>query len=97
VIKELLAEGAEIHASDPEAISRTRALLPKLHYHEDPYDALNKADAALICTEWDVFKKLDWDRAGKLMARKLVIDGRNLYSPESMRALGFQYHCFGRS
>ncbi len=96
VIRELLAEGAEVHATDPQAISRTQAIFPQLHYHEDPYAALNHADAALVCTEWDAFKKIDWERAGKLMARKLVIDGRNLYSPESMRALGFQYHCFGR-
>jgi len=41
-----------------------------------PYQALQDADAALVCTEWDVFRKLDWDRAGKVMARKLVIDGR---------------------
>ena len=54
------------------------------------------ADAALLCTEWDVFRTLDWVRAGKLMARKLVIDGRNLYSPEVMRELGFEYYSFGR-
>src|SRR5579884_2447290 len=96
VIRELLAEGAEVHATDPEAIPRTQAVFPQLHYHDDPYAALKHADAALVCTEWDAFKKIDWERAGKLMARKLVIDGRNLYSPESMRALGFEYHCFCR-
>ena len=96
VLKRLLAEGAMVHASDPEAISRTKALFPQAHYHEDPYAALQGVDAALVCTEWDVFKKLDWERAGKTMARKLVLDGRNLYSPSAMRSLGFEYHCFGR-
>jgi UDPglucose 6-dehydrogenase len=67
-----------------------------VHYHDDPYDALRDAEAALVCTEWDVFRNLDWERAGKLMARRLVIDGRNLYSPARMRQLGFEYYSFGR-
>jgi UDPglucose 6-dehydrogenase len=96
VVRRLLAEGAEVHASDPEAIVRTKALLPTVHYHEDPYEALKNADAALVCTEWKIFRELDWERAGKLMARRLVIDGRNLYSPRKMQQLHFDYHCFGR-
>jgi UDPglucose 6-dehydrogenase len=96
VIRKLLEEGAIVHASDPEAISRTKFIFPQVVYHEDPYDALKQADAALVCTEWQVFRKLDWERAGRLMARRLVIDGRNLYSPKKMRELGFEYHSFGR-
>ena len=96
VVKELIREGAEVHASDPEAISRAKALLPQVKYHEDPYEALRDAEAALVCTEWDVFRNLDWERAAKVMARKLVIDGRNLYEPAWMRALGFEYYSFGR-
>jgi UDPglucose 6-dehydrogenase len=96
VIKRLLEEGAEVHACDPQAISRTQPLYPKVHYHEDPYEVLKDADAALICTEWQIFRKLDWERAGKLMARRLVIDGRNLYSPKTMQNLGFDYYSFGR-
>ena len=96
VIRRLLAEGAEVHASDPEAISRTKPLLPTVKYHEDPYEALKGVDAALVCTEWQVFRQLDWDRAGHTMARRLVIDGRNLYSPKKMQELGFDYHSFGR-
>jgi UDPglucose 6-dehydrogenase len=96
VIKRLLEEGAVVSATDPEAMPRTKALFPQLHYHEDPYDALRDADAALICTEWDVFKTLDWGRAGNLMARRLVIDGRNIYTPQGMRELGFEYYSFGR-
>ena len=97
VIKRLLAEGANVHASDPEAISRTRALFPNVTYHEDPYEALRGADAALVCTEWDVFRNLDWKRAKTLMARALIVDGRNLYSPKEMRDLGFEYSSFGRT
>jgi len=97
VLKRLLVEGASVHASDPEAIGRTKALFPDVHYHDDPYSALQGADAALVCTEWEEYKKLDWARAGKTMARKLIVDGRNLYSPASIRALGFEYDSFGRS
>ncbi len=96
VVRRLLAEGAEVHASDPEAISRTKPIFPNAHYHEDPYDALKGADAALVCTEWKIFREIDWERAGKLMARRLVIDGRNLYSPQRMQQLHFDYYCFGR-
>jgi UDPglucose 6-dehydrogenase len=85
-----------VQATDPEAISRAEALFPAAGYHEDPYEALREAEAALVCTEWDVFRALDWERAGKLMARRLVIDGRNLYSPARMRELGFEYYSFGR-
>jgi UDPglucose 6-dehydrogenase len=96
VAKELFREGAEVHASDPEAISRAKVLLPEVHYHQDPYEALRDAEAVLVCTEWDVFRNLDWERGGKLMARRLVIDGRNLYSPARMRQMGFEYYSFGR-
>jgi UDPglucose 6-dehydrogenase len=96
VVKRLLEEGADVHASDPEAVSRTKALFPQVHYHEDPYDALRDADAALVCTEWAIFRRLDWEHAGTLMARKLIIDGRNLYTPQAMREKGFEYYSFGR-
>jgi UDPglucose 6-dehydrogenase len=96
VVKRLLEEGAVVHATDPQGMPRTKDLFPQVHYHEDAYQALQDADAALVCTEWDVFRKLDWDRAGKVMARKLVIDGRNLYTPQGMREKGFEYYSFGR-
>jgi UDPglucose 6-dehydrogenase len=96
VVKAMLEEGADVHASDPVAIPRAQAILPKITYHQDPYDALRDAEAALVCTEWGEYRKLDWQRAGDLMARRLVIDGRNLYSPARMRELGFEYFSFGR-
>ena len=96
VLRRLLEEGAEVHATDPEAISRTKPIYPGVAYHEDPYETLKGADAALICTEWEEFRNLDWGRAGKLMARRLILDGRNLYSPQRMQQLGFDYYSFGR-
>ena len=96
VMRRLLEEGAELQASDPEAIARTKTMFPQVAYFEDPYEALKGVDAALICTEWQIFRKLDWEQAGKVMARRLVIDGRNLYAPGKMQQLGFEYHSFGR-
>jgi UDPglucose 6-dehydrogenase len=96
VMRRLLEEGAELQASDPEAIARTKTMFPQVAYFEDPYEALRGVDAALVCTEWQIFRNLDWERAGKGMARRLVIDGRNLYSPSKMQQLGFEYYSFGR-
>jgi UDPglucose 6-dehydrogenase len=96
VMKRLLDEGAEVHACDPEALEKAKKQFPQAHYHQDPYKALEGAHAALICTEWDAYKEIDWERAGNLMARKLVVDGRNLFSPAKMKELGFEYTSFGR-
>ena len=96
VMRRLLEEGAEVQASDPEAMARTKSQFPQVAYFEDPYEALKGADAALVCTEWQIFRKLDWGRAGKDMARRLVIDGRNVYSASKMQQLGFEYYSFGR-
>jgi UDPglucose 6-dehydrogenase len=96
VAQRLVSEGADVHATDPEAISRAKAIVPEITYHEDVYETLRDAEAVLICTEWDEFRNLDWDKAGKLMARRLVIDGRNICSPQRMRELDFEYLSFGR-
>jgi UDPglucose 6-dehydrogenase len=96
VVRELLREGAQVHASDPAAVAKAEVAFPQASYHADLYEALRDAEAALVCTDWDVFRDLDWPRAGKLMARRLVIDGRNLYSPARMKELGFEYYSFGR-
>ena len=96
VIRRLVGEGAQVHTTDPEAMEKAKKILPGVVFHEDPYEAVRDTHAALVCTEWSVFKNLDWERAGKLMARKLVVDGRNLYSPKKMADLGFEYFSFGR-
>lgn len=97
VIRRLLEEGAQVHATDPQANSRTKQFYPNVSYFEDPYEALKGADAALVCTEWPIFRELDWEKAGHQMSRRLVIDGRNLYNAKKMQALGFDYYSFGRS
>jgi UDPglucose 6-dehydrogenase len=96
VAQRLVNEGADVHATDPEAVSRAKAVLPQVTYHEDVYDTLRDAEAALICTDWDEFRNIDWEKAGSLMARRLVIDGRGLCDLQRMRELDFEYFSFGR-
>jgi UDPglucose 6-dehydrogenase len=67
-----------------------------IHYAKDPYDALEGADALVIVTEWLVYRNPDFARIKQLLKRPLVIDGRNLYEPERMATLGFEYHGIGR-
>ena len=96
VIQRLLEEGAQVRATDPQAISGAKRSYPNVSYFENPYEALQDVDAALVCTDWTAFCELDWEKAGRLMSRRLVIDGRNLYNPKKMQALGFDYYSFGR-
>ena len=96
VIRRLLAEGAVVRATDPEAMTRARAVFPTLHYSEDPYEVARGADALLILTEWEQYRRLDWKRVREEMARPLVVDARNMLRPADMAALGFEYISFGR-
>ncbi|HEV1995210.1 MAG TPA: UDP binding domain-containing protein, partial [Candidatus Acidoferrum sp.] len=93
--RKLLAEGASLRAYDPEAMEKTRVIFPQVHYAE-PYEVADKADALLIVTEWEQFKKLDWTRVRDSMLRPLVFDGRNLLDPAKMKELGFEYQSIGR-
>ncbi len=96
VIGRLLAEGAQVRACDPEAMEKTRQVLPQIGYDRDPYTVARDADALLILTEWEEFRQLDWQRIRDTLARPLVLDARNLLDPATMRNLGFEYHSFGR-
>jgi UDPglucose 6-dehydrogenase len=96
LVQRLLAEGAKVRAYDPEAMDRARAVLPQIDYVKSPYEAAEDAEALLIATEWDEFRKLDWERIRGAMARPLIVDGRNLLSPREMKSQGFEYRSFGR-
>ncbi len=90
------AEGAaRVH--DPKAMETARILYgDRLYYARDPYDAVAGADALVIVTEWLVYRTPDFDRMRGLLREPLVIDGRNLYDPDRMQRLGFEYHGIGR-
>ncbi|HYL16136.1 MAG TPA: UDP-glucose/GDP-mannose dehydrogenase family protein [Terriglobales bacterium] len=96
VLRRLLAEGAQVHAYDQEAMDRTSAIFPQVHFCREPYEVARDSDALLILTEWDEFRQVDWERIHSLMARPLVIDGRNMLNPVAMKEYGFEYYCFGR-
>jgi UDPglucose 6-dehydrogenase len=94
--RRLLAEGANVHAYDPLAMENVRKAAPEILLADNSYDALSGADAAIIATDWDQFRKLDWKRISREMARPFLIDARNLLDPVQMKQLGFEYVSFGR-
>lgn len=98
LIDRLLAEGAKVQVHDPEAMDNVRADYgDKLVYAEQPFDALNGADALAIATEWKQFLHPDFEEMRKRMKGAVIFDGRNLYSPSQMKAAGFTYHSIGRA
>ena len=96
-IDSLLAKGARIKAYDPEAIDNIRRLYQdKITFAEDEYEALENADVLLIITEWPVFRTPDFERIKALLKNPVIFDGRNLYEPDYMEQLGFNYFSIGR-
>jgi UDPglucose 6-dehydrogenase len=97
VINRLLALGAKVQAFDPEAEPVARGIFgSRVHLADTAYDALKGADALAIITEWNEFREPDFDRMRKLMRTPVIFDGRNLYKPSHMKALGFTYISIGR-
>ncbi len=96
VIADLLASGATVKAYDPIAIENTKEVFPQITYGANAYEVAADADALVIVTEWNEFKNLNFERISGLMNRALILDGRNLYDPERLRRLGFEYHSIGR-
>ncbi|MHB8248755.1 MAG: UDP-glucose dehydrogenase family protein [Acidithiobacillus sp.] len=99
LLKGLWARGARVRAYDPAAGAEARRIYGEradLQLCEDPYAALEGADALVICTEWQVFRSPDFDRIRARMRLPLIVDGRNLYDPQALRAAGFRYHAIGR-
>jgi UDPglucose 6-dehydrogenase len=98
MIDELLKEGAEISAFDPEAMENVKSVLGnKIKYTENEYSAVEQADALLICTEWGLFRNPDFNRIKDLMNDAVIFDGRNLFEIEEMNEKGFYYSSIGRN
>ena len=72
-----------------------RLLGEAVEYAADPYDALQDAEALILCTEWNEYRRPDFERMGKLMKRRLIFDGRNIYGDELIRQFGFERHGVG--
>ena len=97
LIDGILAAGGSVRAHDPKAMDVARELFgERLYYARDPYDALAGADALVIVTEWLVYRTPDFDRVRTALKAPLIFDGRNLYDPDRMTRLGFEYHGIGR-
>jgi UDPglucose 6-dehydrogenase len=97
IIEGLLRRGASVRAYDPAAAGVARRLFDgRIALYERSYDALSGADALAIVTEWNEFREPDFDKIRTLLKSPVVFDGRNIYSPEQMRALGFTYFSIGR-
>jgi UDPglucose 6-dehydrogenase len=97
LIEDLLAAGCRVKAHDPEAMDIARKLFgDRISYHRQNYEAIDGADALLVVTEWNEFRRPDFDRVKRLLKEPVVFDGRNLWEPESMRKLGFAYFPIGR-
>lgn len=93
----LVAHGASVVAFDPEATRTARRELgDSIQYAENRYEALQGADALIICTEWNEFRSPDFDEMGRRMRQKLIFDGRNLYDLAMMQECGFTYYSVGR-
>ena len=96
IINALQREGAKIKAYDPEAMERAKAILHGVEYCSSMYDAAKDADALLFLTEWDEFRKIDFEKVKKLMRQQVICDGRNMFNPAELRSLGFNYVSVGR-
>jgi UDPglucose 6-dehydrogenase len=92
----LTAAGAHVRAYDPVAMEIAAGLLPNVEMCPDPYALAEGCDALMLVTEWNEFKQLDFSRLREQMRQPIMMDGRNLYEPEKMAALGFVYRGIGR-
>lgn len=100
IVKRLLEEESNLSLYDPEAAEKVKKLFPEnppsIQYAESAYEALKDANAALFITEWEEFAELDLNKVKKLMDNPIIIDGRNIFDPDKVKAKGFEYYSIGR-
>ena len=96
VAQTLADAGVEIAAYDPEGMEIAAPLMPEVEMKDDPYAAIEGADAVVIVTEWDVFRALDLKRVKQLAKSPVLVDLRNIYTPADVREAGFHYTSVGR-
>ena len=97
IINALLEFGATVKAYDPKGFEQAKTIFgDKITYAKNSYDALENADCMLLLTEWNEFRRPDFDRIKDLMKSPIIFDGRNQYDGERLRQRGFEYHCVGK-
>lgn len=98
MIDELTKAGAEVIAYDPEAMENVKGVIgDKIKYANSAYEATEGADALLIVTEWAAFRSPDFSKLDSGLTNKVIFDGRNLYDPEKMKEMGYDYFSIGRA
>jgi UDPglucose 6-dehydrogenase len=100
VIAELTRRGAHVRVYDPVAMTEAANLLganSAVSFSANMYDGLDRADGLIVVTEWKVFRAPDFERMKKMLKTPFVVDGRNVYNPAHMQALGFDYQSIGRA
>lgn len=97
ILPKLIENGCQINAHDPQGVKEAKTLLPaEVHYFDDLYATLDNADAVVLMTEWNMYRNLDMDLIKSKLNEPVFIDLRNVYEPEAMKSMGFDYHCVGR-
>jgi UDPglucose 6-dehydrogenase len=97
ILPALQKRGIKVRAHDPEGMEEAKKQMPDLDYRNDPYEAIDGADALVILTEWNSYRSLDLDRVKSLLKAPVFVDLRNIYRPAEMQAAGFQYTSLGRT
>lgn len=96
IINKLQSMGAKIKAYDPIAISNAKRLLENIEFAQNAYAAAKDSDLLILVTEWNEFRQLDLKKIKNLMKNPIFMDGRNIYDPVEMKAIGFTYVGVGR-
>jgi UDPglucose 6-dehydrogenase len=96
VCRRLQKEGAILRVHDPQAMEKAKAVLANVTFVTDMNAVAEGCDALVVATEWPQFKKLDLERARRVMSHPIMFDGRNLFDPQEMEKLGFIYKSIGR-
>jgi len=96
IAQDLTAAGANVRGYDPVAMEVARPLLPAVEMFDDPYTMSEGCDALMVVTEWNEFKQLDLEKVKGLLKSPVIFDGRNIYDPKAMKAMGFNYRGMGR-
>jgi UDPglucose 6-dehydrogenase len=96
IIKWLQEQGAEIAGYDPESMEKAKKVISGMTYMDNMYDVCRDADLVLVLTDWNEFKEIDLKKVEKLVRKKNLIDARNIYDPELVKGMGFNYIGVGR-
>ncbi|GEN99624.1 UDP-glucose 6-dehydrogenase [Novosphingobium sediminis] len=96
IVQALLDSGAQIVAYDPEGMEAAAPLMPEVTMAKNAYEAVTGADAVVLVTEWDAFRGIDLERVGRLVNNRVLVDLRNVYNPDEVRAAGWHYSSVGR-